>query len=317
MSGIPLLNVSSFEIARDNFAILFAVATPAERFGFAALIGLIIGSFLSVVVYRLPLMLQRAWERELHLSKPSTDPVGTPPAADNGKPTPRPTPLRFNLCVPGSSCTECGHPILIWENIPVLSYVLLRGRCSACRTPIGFIYPLIEILSALLAALMLWRFGLSWQTLCGFGLGASLLALGFIDLRTQLLPDAITLPLLWAGLLVNLGYVFTTPESAILGAAAGYVTLWLVYWIFKLVSGKEGIGYGDFKLFAALGAWLGWQALPMILLVAAIAGAVVGIGAIVLGRIKREEPLPFGPFLAASALLMLLGNFSIESWLGY
>jgi leader peptidase (prepilin peptidase)/N-methyltransferase len=316
MSGMPLLNAPSIEIAHDGFALLFAVATPAERFGFAALIGLLIGSFLSVVVYRIPIMLQRAWESELHQLTQSREPA-TPPAHDIGEPAPHPaSPLRFNLCVPRSNCTECGHPIRVWENIPVLSFVLLRGRCSACGTPIGFIYPLLEILTALLAVLTLWRFGLSWQTLCGFGLGSTLLALGFIDARTGLLPDAITLPLLWTGLLVNLGSVFTTPESAILGAAAGYLALWLVYWIFKLVSGREGIGYGDFKLFAALGAWLGWQALPAILLVAAMAGAVTGLTAMMLGWIKREEPLPFGPFLAAAALLMLLGNLSIESWLG-
>jgi len=314
MSGMPLLYPPSAPLMHNNFVVVLALLTPAERFGLAAVIGLIIGSFLSVVVYRTPIMLQRAWERELQ-ALTHTHQAAAP---EGGTDAPRHAPpVRFNLCVPRSSCTECGHPIRIWENIPVLSYVLLRGRCSACRAPIGVIYPLLEILTGLVAVLSLWRFGLSWQTLASFGLGATLLALGFIDARTRLLPDAITLPLLWAGLLVNLGSVFTTPESAILGAAGGYASLWLVYWVFRLATGKEGIGYGDFKLFAALGAWLGWQALPSILLVAAVAGAVAGIGAMLSGWVKREEPLPFGPFLAAAAGLSMLGNnLSLASWLG-
>jgi len=318
---MPLLNTPSIHIAHNSFVVLFALLTPVERFGFAAVFGLMIGSFLSVVVYRTPIMLQRAWERELHAlthhAAPATSAPSDTPSDSSAVAQRHASPLPFNLCVPRSSCTECGHPIRVWENIPVLSYAILRGRCSACGTPIGLIYPLLEILTALLAVLMLWRFGLSWQTLCGFGLGATLLALGFIDARTGLLPDAITLPLLWAGLLINLCNVFTTPESAIVGAAAAYGTLWLVYWAFKLVSGKEGMGYGDFKLFAALGAWLGWQALPTILLMAAIGGALLGVGAIMLGWIKREEPLPFGPFLAAAALFMMLGNLSIESYLSW
>ena len=321
MPGMSLLNTPTIEIAQNSFVVLFVLLTPVERFGFAAVFGLTIGSFLSVVVYRTPIMLQRLWERELQALTHPTDPATSAPAhtpSDGDATAQRHTsPLRFNLCVPRSSCTACGHPIRAWENIPVLSYALLRGRCSACGTPIGLIYPLLELLTALLAVLMLWRFGLSWQTLCGFGLGATLLALGFIDGRTGLLPDAITLPLLWAGLLINLGHVFTTPESAIVGAAAAYGTLWLVYWAFKLASGKEGMGYGDFKLFAALGAWLGWQALPTILLAAAIGGALFGVCAIVLGWRKRDEPLPFGPFLATAALFMMLSNLSIESYLSW
>jgi len=370
MSSMPLLYPSSAPLMHNSLVAVLALLTPAECFGLAAVLGLIIGSFLSVVVYRTPIMLHRAWDRELHAlthgpvqepipraaSKLASQPVSGPAsespsesasqlvpqpasepfpqpilqpvahhhqaaaatASDSGTDASRHTPpIRFNLCVPRSSCTECGHPIQVWENIPVLSYVVLRGRCSACHTPIGMIYPLLEILTGLVAVLCLWRFGLSWQMLGGFGLGATLLALGFIDARTRLLPDVITLPLLWAGLLVNLGHVFTTPESAILGAAAGYASLWLVYWAFRLATGKEGIGYGDFKLFAALGAWLGWQALPSILLIAAVAGAVAGIAALLSGRVKRDEPLPFGPFLAAAAGWALLGNtLWIASWLG-
>lgn len=315
MSGTPLFNDSTVQLTHQ-FLLLFAVLPPFARFGLAAVLGLVFGSFLSVVVYRTPIMLQRAWERELHAlthtaAAAADAAVAAPPAAAH-RHTP---PVRFNLCLPGSSCTECGHPLRPWENIPVFSFILLRGRCSACRTPIGLIYPLLESLTAVLAVLMLWRYGLSWQALCGFGLGATLLALGFIDARTGLLPDAITLPLLWAGLLVNLGSVFTSPSAAILGAASGYMVLWLVYWGFKLASGKEGMGYGDFKLLAALGAWLGWQALPEILLAAALSGALAGVAALLLGRIKRDQPLPFGPFLATAAILVLLFKLSSAPWL--
>lgn len=291
----------------EGWAVAWAVALAAAlaalpalaRFGFAAVIGLVFGSFLSVVVYRLPIMLQRTWERELQALAGTPDNAETPAAAPM---------VTFNLCVPASNCTECGHPLRIWENLPLLSFVILRGRCSACGTPIGWIYPVLEAGSALLAVACLWHFGVAWQAVAAFGLGATLLALAAIDARTGLLPDAITLPLLWAGLLINLGGLFASPSSAIAGAAAGYVTLWSVYWLFRLATGKEGIGYGDFKLFAALGAWLGWQWLAPTLLIAALAGACVGVAALALGRIERAQPLPFGPYLAAAALIVMFGT---------
>lgn len=283
----------------DGWTAAYAVLPAAVRYGFAAVIGLIFGSFLSVVVYRLPIMLQRDWERELHALTDKAD------TASGGTAAPL---VAFNLCVPASNCTECGHPLRVWENLPLIGFLLLRGRCSACGTPIGWIYPILECAAAILALACLWHFGASWQALAAFGLGLTLLALATIDARTGLLPDALTLPLLWAGLLVNLNGVFTSLEAAIIGAAAGYVTLWSVYWLFRWATGKEGIGYGDFKLFAALGAWLGWQWLPPILLIAALTGACVGLTALALGRISRAQALPFGPYLAAAAGVVLFGG---------
>ena len=291
----------------------------------ATLLGLVIGSFLSVVVYRLPIMLQRNWDRELHAfaleraGESDGDPDAAPGAVSATVPWKAPDEapqLRFNLWLPGSACTHCGHRLRAWENIPLLSYAIQRGRCSACHTPIGSIYPAIEALTALLAVVSLWRFGAGWQALCGFAFGATLLALAFIDKRTQLLPDSLTLPLLWAGLLVNLGSVFAAPDTAIIGAAAGYVSLWTVYWLFKAITGKEGMGYGDFKLFAAIGAWLGWQWLPSILFVAAITGALAGLLAVLRKRMRTDQPLPFGPFLATAALLVTFGDALLYRWLG-
>jgi leader peptidase (prepilin peptidase)/N-methyltransferase len=291
----------------------------------AILLGLVIGSFLSVVVYRLPIMLQRNWDRELHAfalehacesdgdleAAPGVVSALAPWKARDEAPQ-----LRFNLCLPGSACTHCGHRLRAWENIPLLSYAIQRGRCSACHAPIGWIYPAVESLTALLAVVSLWRFGASWQALCGFGFSATLLALAFIDKRTQLLPDSLTLPLLWAGLLVNLGSVFAPPDTAIIGAAAGYLSLWIVYWLFKAITGKEGMGYGDFKLFAAIGAWLGWQWLPSILFVAALTGALAGLLAVLRKRMRTDQPLPFGPFLATAALLVTFGDGLFYRWLG-
>ena len=315
MFGTALFNDASLQLAHNGTLALFAALTPLERFGLAGLLGLVFGSFLSVVVYRTPIMLQRAWERELRTLNASSS-MTAAPSDDAPSDAPLDAQARFNLCLPGSSCTVCGHRLRVWENLPLISFILLRGKCAACRTPIGWIYPLLEALSAVVAILMLWRYGASAQTLAGFALAATLLALGFIDARTGLLPDAITLPLLWAGLLLNLGTVFATPESAILGAVCGYASLWAVYWLFKLATGKEGMGYGDFKLFAALGAWLGWQALPQILLIAAVAGAVAGIAALCLGRLQRDQPLPFGPFLAGAAILVMIGDGLANPWLG-
>jgi leader peptidase (prepilin peptidase)/N-methyltransferase len=266
---------------------------PAAFPWMAGLFGLAIGSFLNVVVHRLPVMLERRWQNQcrelLNPNQPPTD-------ASN----------RFDLIVPRSRCPHCEHAITALENIPVLSFLWLRGKCSACHKPISWRYPLVELLTGCLSVLVAWRFGFSLAALAGLALTWSLIALSFIDVDRQLLPDDITLPLLWAGLLFNIFAVFVPLSSAVIGAMAGYVSLWLVYQLFKLTTGKEGMGYGDFKLFAVLGAWLGWQSLPLIILLASLVGAVVGISFIVFFGHDRRMPIPFGPFLCAAGWIALL-----------
>ena len=263
---------------------------------FAIVFGLVIGSFLSVVAHRLPIMLERAWREEVSESTEQ-------PLEDDG------LPARYNLWLPRSACPHCGHVLRAWENIPVLSYLVLRGRCSACKTHVSARYPLLEIVSAACAAGALAVFGAGAMALAAFALCAALLAMSAIDIDTHLLPDSLTLPLLWAGLIVNFNGMFASLHDAVAVAIAGYLVLWVVHWLFKLVRGVEGMGYGDFKLLAALGAWLGWIALPQIVLIAAVAGAVVGLAATWRGRMRFEEPLPFGPFLAAGgAITLFLGT---------
>jgi len=227
----------------------------------AGILGLLIGSFLNVVIHRVPVMMQRE--------------VDSVCACERDEPEPHPE--RYNLVVPRSACPHCGHQITALENIPVISWLLLRGKCSSCKAPISARYPAIEVLSALLSAGLVWHFGFGWTGMATLVFGWLLIAMTFIDLDTQLLPDDLTLPLLWLGLLVNVKGLFVPLQDAVLGAAAGYMALWTVYWVFKLVRGKEGMGYGDFKLLAALGAWMGWQMLPAIILLSSIVGAVVGI----------------------------------------
>jgi len=273
----------------------FAALPVAAQYAFAIVFGLIVGSFLSVVVHRLPVMLERAWRAELDAALP-----------DAPKPPPDGYPARFNIAVPRSACPHCGHVLRAWENIPVISYLALRGRCSACGARVSLRYPLIELSTGAFAALSVYAFGADWPALAAFGLCATLLAAGLIDYDTRYLPDVITLPLLWAGLIVNFGEGgFATLHDAVIGAIAGYLFLWCVYWLFKLARGVEGMGYGDFKLLAAIGAWLGWAALAQVLLVSAVAGALFGILATWRGRMRFEEPLPFGPFLAAGGVITL------------
>jgi leader peptidase (prepilin peptidase)/N-methyltransferase len=264
----------------------------------ALVLGLCIGSFLNVVIHRLPKMLEREWaEQCAELRAPESPPTAPAPETAGTKP--------YNLVVPRSQCPGCGHKIAALENVPVVSWLWLRGRCSACRTRISPRYPVVELFSGLVAGYAAWRFGF---TLAGFGamlLAWSLTALCMIDYDTQLLPDDITLPLLWLGLLFNLGATYASLPSAIVGAVAGYLVLWLVYWAFKLATGKEGMGYGDFKLLAALGAWFGWQTLPLVILASSVVGAVVGIGMMVFGGHARERPMPFGPYLAGAGLIAL------------
>ena len=275
-----------------GFGAGFGILPAGLQLTFAIVFGLVIGSFLSVVAHRLPIMLERAWHDELSGTTEQ-------PQAEDG------LPARYNLWLPRSACPHCRHVLRAWENIPVVSYVLLRGRCSACKAHVSVRYPLLEIASAACAAGALAVFGPGAMALAAFGLCAALLATSAIDIDTHLLPDSLTLPLLWAGLIVNFNGMFASLHSAVAGAIAGYLVLWVVHWVFKLVRGIEGMGYGDFKLLAALGAWLGWAALPQIVLIAAVAGAVVGLAATWRGRMRFEEPLPFGPFLAAGGMITL------------
>ncbi|WLI91717.1 A24 family peptidase [Massilia sp. R2A-15] len=256
----------------------------------AGLFGLLIGSFLNVVIYRLPKMMQRDSDNYV--------------AHESGKELPHQD--NFNLMVPRSACPHCGHQITALENIPVVSYIALGGKCSACKAPISIRYPAIELVTGLLSALLIWKFGSGWAGLATLGFGWALLAMTAIDYDTQLLPDDLTFPLLWAGLLININGTFVPLQDAVIGAAAGYLVLWAVYWLFKLATGKEGMGYGDFKLLAALGAWLGWAMLPAIILLSSVVGALVGICLILFAKHGREKPIPFGPYLAAAGMIALL-----------
>jgi leader peptidase (prepilin peptidase)/N-methyltransferase len=274
----------------------------AVAFAFA----LIIGSFLNVIIYRLPLMMQRDWREQC-------DELSEEPAPDlpEGK---------FNLVVPRSRCPSCGAAIKAWQNIPVLSYLLLGAQCSNCQKSISVRYPLVETMTAILAAICAWHFGFGWEALMAIGLSFALVATSLIDADHQIIPDSIVIPLMWAGLIMSLFHplagadtLFIAPQDAIVGAVAGYLSLWSVYQLFKLITGKEGMGYGDFKLLAALGAWLGWQALPTIILMSAVVGAVIGIALIVFRGRDRQIPIPFGPYLAAAGWITMLWGETIKN----
>lgn len=268
----------------------------------AGVFGLLIGSFLNVVIHRIPKMMQRESDNYV--------------ASESGQPIPHED--RYNLIVPRSACPQCGHQISALHNIPVLSYVAIGGKCTACKTPISIRYPIIELLSGLLSALLIWHFGSGVLGLSSLLFTYLLIALTFIDADTQLLPDDLTLSLLWLGLLVNLNATFVPLHEAVIGAAAGYLVLWSIYWLFKLLTGREGMGYGDFKLLAALGAWLGWKMLPVIILLSSLVGAVVGIALIVLAKRGRDIPIPFGPYLAAAGMIALVyGQSLAETYLGF
>jgi leader peptidase (prepilin peptidase) / N-methyltransferase len=267
----------------------------------AVVLGLLVGSFLNVVIHRLPKMMERDWREQC--AEIATNRNSSPETSE--------TQPAYNLVVPRSACPSCGHQITAIENIPVFSYVALRGRCRKCGAKISPRYPIVEALTGLLSGLIAWHFGFGWAGLSALLLLWALIALTFIDADTQLLPDDITLPLIWLGLIVNINHTFTDLTSAVLGAVFGYLALWTVYWVFKLLTKKEGMGYGDFKLLAALGAWLGWQMLPLVILLSSVVGAGVGIILIVLARMGRNIPLPFGPYLAMAGLVALLWGKSI------
>ncbi len=259
----------------------------------ASVLGLVVGSFLNVVIARLPVMLTRQWRAQcLELAGPRAEAA--------------PSEAAFNLITPRSRCPHCGHAIAALENIPVISFLWLKGKCAACQKPIARRYPAVELLSAVLSGLVAWRFGFGAVALAALLLSWALIALTFIDIDQQLLPDVITLPFLWLGLVFNLAGGFTGLAAAVIGAVAGYVSLWLVFQLFKLATGKEGMGYGDFKLFALFGAWLGWQMLPVIILLASLVGAIVGLAFILLKGRDRRLPIPFGPFLCAAGWLAML-----------
>ena len=268
------------------------------------LFGLLIGSFLNVVIYRLPKMMERAWALEA--------------AEFAGQPVPVELQERFNLLVPRSRCQQCGHQISWWENIPVLSYLFLRGRCSSCKTHISLRYPMVELVTGLLFAWCVWHWGWTWSGAAWCGFSAVLVALTLIDWDTTLLPDSLTLPLVWAGLIAAIfGWTGVRLPDAVWGAVGGYMSLWLVYWAFKLATGKEGMGFGDFKLFAALGAWFGWQALVPMILMASVIGALVGVGLKLTSGLREGGVVPFGPFLAMAGITaMLFGPQSILRVLG-
>jgi leader peptidase (prepilin peptidase)/N-methyltransferase len=272
-------------------------------------VSLLVGSFLNVVIYRLPIMMEREWRAQC-------EDISAMPSGDVAE-------EHFNLMTPRSRCPSCGAMITAWQNIPVLSYLFLRGRCANCKTPISKRYPIIEALTATLTGFVAWRFGFGWEAAAAIVLTWSLIAISVIDIDRQLIPDSISLPLLWTGLALSLFHplddtqrLFIDPKTSIAGALIGYLSLWSIYHLFRLVTGKEGMGYGDFKLLAALGAWLGWQMLPLIIMLSAVVGAVTGIAMIVFVRHDRNVPIPFGPYLAAAGWIALLfGPQIVERYL--
>jgi leader peptidase (prepilin peptidase)/N-methyltransferase len=266
------------------------------------LLGLCVGSFLNVVIHRLPKMMEARWRSDCAELEGREPPAAEP----------------YNLVRPNSSCPACGTPIRAWQNIPIVSWLLLRGKCAACGVRISARYPLVEAFTGVVSAGIAWHFGYSWQLLAGLGFAWALVALTFIDFDTQLLPDDITLPLCWAGLLVNVPGAFVPLQSAVLGAVGGYLILWSVYWGFRILAKKEGMGYGDFKLLAAIGAWTGWQVLPVVIVASAGVGAIVGSLVLWLSRRGADTRIPFGPYLALGGIIGLLwGHDAVVWWLGF
>jgi leader peptidase (prepilin peptidase)/N-methyltransferase len=281
----------------------YLAANPPVLLAVAGLLGLAVGSFLNVVIHRLPKMMEREWQSQC------ADILDGVTAPGNQE--------RYDLVVPRSRCPNCAHQITALENVPVLSYLALRGRCSSCGCRISPRYPVIELLTALLSVAVIWRFGLTIQGGGALLLTWALIALSLIDFDTQFLPDSITLPFLWLGLALNVTSTYTTTQASVIGAIAGYLTLWSVYQLFRLVTGKEGMGYGDFKLLAVFGAWFGWTPLPLIVLLSSVVGAVIGVAMIALRGHDKSIPIPFGPYLAiAGWIAMMWGDRLIDVYLG-
>ncbi len=280
---------------------------PLALVGVTGILGLLVGSFLNVVIYRVPIMLQRDWEaqcREL-VANQTDDNLGD-------------TATGFNLLYPNSHCPNCKTAVKAWQNIPIISYLLLGGRCAGCQSYISIRYPIIEVVTAILSCLLVAHFGASWQAATMLLLTWVLIALTMIDFDHQLLPDNMTLPFLWMGLIINSFGLFCTLPDALWGAVAGYLSLWSIYWAFKLITGKEGMGYGDFKLLAMLGAWFGWQMLPLIILLSSLVGAVVGIALMLLKNHGKSVPIPFGPYLAVAGWIAALwGELIIDAYLQF
>ena len=290
---MDVLSSPSLSYLADNLTLLLVLSF---------LLGSFFGSFLNVVIYRVPLMLDRQWKSDCQELLEIKDPSQKV--------------QKLNLCSPRSHCPICNHQVKAIENIPILSYLFLKGKCSNCEAKISAQYPFIELVTALLTAMVVWKFGFSYQSLGAIILTWCLIALSGIDIKTQLLPDNMTLPLLWLGIIFNFFSTYTDIESIVLGAVFGYLSLWIVFQLFKLVTGKEGMGYGDFKLLAALGAWLGWQSLPVIILLSSAVGALIGITMIVTKLQERSQPIPFGPYLAiAGWITMMYGNQLTELYL--
>lgn len=264
----------------------------------SVILGLLVGSFLNVVIHRLPIMMEREWQNN------ALEMQGKEALIIE----------KYTLVTPRSACPKCQHPISALENIPVISYLFLRGKCKGCKTPISLRYPMVEVLTGILIGLVSWKFGYTSMTLAAWAFAFALITLTLIDYDTQLLPDDITLPLLWLGLAFNIGGGFTDLKSAVVGAIFGYLILWCVYWLFKIVTGKEGMGYGDFKLLAAIGAWFGWQLLPAVILLSSVVGAVIGIALIVFGGKNRQSAIPFGPFLALGGIAALFFGQELASF---
>ncbi len=284
------------EFISDTFIILRQ--EPNFFIFISVILGLLVGSFLNVVIHRLPIMMEREWQNNALEMQGKEVPIIE----------------KYTLVTPRSACPKCQHPISALENIPVISYLFLRGKCKGCKTPISLRYPMVEVLTGILIGLVSWKFGYTSMTLAAWAFAFALITLTLIDYDTQLLPDDITLPLLWLGLAFNIGGGFTDLKSAVVGAIFGYLILWCVYWLFKIITGKEGMGYGDFKLLAAIGAWFGWQLLPVVILLSSVVGAVIGIALIVFGGKNRQSAIPFGPFLALGGIAALFFGQELASF---
>lgn len=287
-------------------------ANAVMFYGVVAFISLMVGSFLNVVIHRLPIMMERGWRDGVidYLTDQQADKDKAPDLEFRTELPPEP----FNIAVPRSRCPECGNEIKSWQNIPVISYLLLAGKCAGCKTKISARYPIVEFVTMLLSLVVAWKLGPTPAAVLGIVVTWFLVAMSMIDIDHQLLPDSMTLPLMWVGLIAALFPVFVDLRSAVIGAAAGYMILWSIYQLFKLITGKEGMGYGDFKLLAALGALLGWQALPVIILLSSLVGAVVGVAIIAITRRDKNIPIPFGPYLAAAGWLAMLWGDDLSSW---